>query len=188
MNKIFRGLVVISTVALLSPAASATVLSFDDIGADGFLPGNYGGLSWVSDAWTVFGDVQAPYAAHSGDYRVTTQWDGSDTAASINFLTPSFFAGAYFSGYSEANVSFKLYLQGQLVATSASLAPSETATFLASGYTGLVDTVVVSSPAHSFFAMDDFTYSAPVPEPESYAMLLAGLGLLGFATRRTRLA
>ncbi|MES2127675.1 MAG: PEP-CTERM sorting domain-containing protein [Pseudomonadota bacterium] len=26
----------------------------------------------------------------------------------------------------------------------------------------------------------------PVPEPETYAMLLAGLGLLGVATRRLR--
>ena len=29
---------------------------------------------------------------------------------------------------------------------------------------------------------------SPVPEPESYAMMLAGLGLLGFAARRKRLA
>lgn len=29
---------------------------------------------------------------------------------------------------------------------------------------------------------------APVPEPESYAMLLAGLGLLGFAARRRRVS
>jgi hypothetical protein len=30
-------------------------------------------------------------------------------------------------------------------------------------------------------------YVAPVPEPETYAMLLAGLGLLGFAARRRKL-
>ena len=29
-------------------------------------------------------------------------------------------------------------------------------------------------------------YSAPVPEPETYAMLLAGLGIIGFAGRRMR--
>lgn len=33
-------------------------------------------------------------------------------------------------------------------------------------------------------AMDDFIYAAPVPEPETYAMLLAGLGLLGAMSRR----
>ena len=31
------------------------------------------------------------------------------------------------------------------------------------------------------------TYTVPVPEPEAYAMLLAGLGLLGFAARRRKL-
>lgn len=32
--------------------------------------------------------------------------------------------------------------------------------------------------------LDNLTYTQPVPEPESYAMLLAGLGLLGAVTRR----
>ncbi|ATE60515.1 PEP-CTERM sorting domain-containing protein [Thauera sinica] len=31
---------------------------------------------------------------------------------------------------------------------------------------------------------DDLTFAASVPEPESYAMLLAGLGMLGFVARR----
>ena len=31
-------------------------------------------------------------------------------------------------------------------------------------------------------------YVAAVPEPESYAMLLAGLGLIGFAARRRKIA
>ena len=38
---------------------------------------------------------------------------------------------------------------------------------------------------------DDFVvgvrFAAPIPEPETYAMLLAGLGLLGFAARRRKL-
>lgn len=32
----------------------------------------------------------------------------------------------------------------------------------------------------------DQLYMAPIPEPETYAMLLAGLGLLGFAARRRK--
>jgi hypothetical protein len=34
--------------------------------------------------------------------------------------------------------------------------------------------------------MDDFLYAAPVPEPETYAMLLAGLGLIGAMRRRRK--
>lgn len=33
---------------------------------------------------------------------------------------------------------------------------------------------------------DDFTVTASVPEPETYAMLLAGLGLMGFMARRRK--
>jgi hypothetical protein len=31
-----------------------------------------------------------------------------------------------------------------------------------------------------------YAYAAPIPEPESWAMLLAGMGLIGLRLRRTR--
>lgn len=37
------------------------------------------------------------------------------------------------------------------------------------------------------FYLSGMTVTAAIPEPESYAMLLAGLGLLGFAARRRKL-
>ena len=37
-------------------------------------------------------------------------------------------------------------------------------------------------------AMDDVIYATPVPEPETYAMLLAGLGLLGAVSRRRKVS
>lgn len=35
-------------------------------------------------------------------------------------------------------------------------------------------------------AMDDFIYAEPIPEPQTLALLLAGLGIVGFAARRAR--
>jgi PEP-CTERM motif len=34
--------------------------------------------------------------------------------------------------------------------------------------------------------VDDFSYTAPVPEPETYALMLAGLGMVGWLTRRRK--
>jgi len=57
---------------------------------------------------------------------------------------------------------------------------------------GLQFSLVGSEPAG--FAIDNLRFGTteqvvvtPVPEPETYALLLAGLGLLGFAARRRRL-
>lgn len=41
--------------------------------------------------------------------------------------------------------------------------------------------LVVTAP---YVVMDDLSYTAPVPEPTTYAMVLGGLGLLGLAARR----
>jgi PEP-CTERM motif len=34
--------------------------------------------------------------------------------------------------------------------------------------------------------VDDFAYTAPVPEPETYALMLAGLGMVGWLARRRK--
>jgi hypothetical protein len=44
-----------------------------------------------------------------------------------------------------------------------------------------------SSHFHFDHHDDDGGHTSPVPEPETYAMLLAGLGLVGFAARRRKL-
>lgn len=51
-----------------------------------------------------------------------------------------------------------------------------------------IQSVVIGGSTNGFtFAIDDFRFTTaapPIPEPDTYAMLLAGLGLLGFAARR----
>lgn len=179
-----RAAVIAAAFALAAPLASATVLTFDDLGADGFVPSNYGGLDWSASSWFNFGGEQAPFSAHSGSYRATLGWDGTTATSAVGFNAAKTFAGAWFAGYEGVSVGFDLYYQGALVGTSASLALNGTSSFLSSGYTGLVDRVLVHSNDPANFVMDDFTIGSPVPEPVTTVLVLAGLGLVGAATRR----
>lgn len=171
--------------ALCLPFASAAVLTFDDIvGPDGFasVPGNYGGLDWSASGLSVFTGEQAPFTAHSGHGRVTTDWvDGGPAGSTIRFLAPTVFQGAWFSGYSDSSVRFDLYFDGQLVATSVSLQLSDVPVFLDAGWKRAIDTVVVSSGFQASYVMDDLSFAdaIPLPEPGSLALVLVGWGLAG---------
>ena len=43
-----------------------------------------------------------------------------------------------------------------------------------------------NSPSINAFEVANFTVTAPVPEPETYVLMLAGLGAVGFMSRRRR--
>lgn len=185
MHPTFRNIVFCAAIALCAPFATATVLTFDDIvGPDGYasVPANYGGLDWSNAGLSVFTGAQAPFTAHSGAGRVTTDWiDGGPIASTIRFLAPAVFDGAWFAGFSDSSVRFDLYRDGMLVASSASLQLSDTPAFLDAGWGGAIDAVVIFSAFQASYVMDDlrFDSAAQVPEPGSLVLMLAGFGLAG---------
>jgi hypothetical protein len=186
----------LAAMTLLAGAGRAGIIdvNFDNLSGSGQVPNGYGGINW-GGAWDYYGSPQSPYNPQSGPNRVYTDpgsvsvgQPGEDT---FSFANPVVFKGAYFAGYSFADLKFNLYYHNALVFTSTDLPPSATPTFLASGYSGLVDKVGVFSQSNDYYVMDDVTYQqvqrAGAPEPASLALLGAGaLGLAGAAWRRRR--
>ena len=186
MNRLIPQLALAFACAAAAPFASATVLTFDDVATDGLVAANYGGLDWSAGDWFAFGGEQAPFTPHSGSVRIASGFGDADAATAIGLGAGKTFQGAWFAGYDDVDVTFKLYEHGTLVATSATLDTSATSTWLASGYTGLVDEVIVSSADQGAWVMDDLTFSRAVPEPGSMALMTAGLLALAVTARRRR--
>lgn len=162
-------------------AAQAGVVNFDNLPGDGAMPSMYGGLTW-DPGWYYISSAFAPFEAHSSPTRVYSVADeGGFGVAGGGVFEGAWFAGFYY-------VSFSLYSAGQLVHTSATLElfGDGQAQFLASGFGGPVDRVVVSGVGGGY-VMDDvaFADSAPqtpeLPEPDAPALMAAGLLAAGAA-------
>ena len=181
-------------LACTAPTASATVLTFDDLGpGTAFFLSNYNGFMFgtnnISDTvWFHTDRASLFYTPHSGTVYIATDFQSYnglpfEDAQPISNSTPFMFDGAWFSGGDQ--VFYKLYLGNSLVFTSpVSPVLTSTPTFVSSGYAGLVDSVVVVGP-QGFYALDDFTFNTlAVPEPSTYAMMVAGLVGMGAIMRR----
>ncbi|MGZ3376092.1 MAG: PEPxxWA-CTERM sorting domain-containing protein [Phenylobacterium sp.] len=171
---------------MIASGAHATVVNFDDLSGSSSVADGYGGINW-GGAFTYYDSAQDPYTPHSGRERIYGSCDCT-TDNVFTFAAPVVFDGAWFAGVDGTHNDFQLSLGGVVVATSASLNMSSTPTFLASGYSGLVDKVDIQTSQPGYWIADDITYNggAGVPEPAAWAMMLAGFGGLGAVMRRRR--
>ena len=165
-------------------AAEPIVVTFDDVPSDyhGWsLPDGYGGAT----DWRGYLRSNASVAVSGRNYvhggRIEVSFDKD-----INFV------GAYYNSWGGASggYSFELFSGGNLVFQGPADDGSDCCAlkWVASTYQGAVDKVVFYGSSDGA-VIDNFTYTvAAVPEPESYAMLVAGLGMMGAIARRRKMA
>lgn len=202
----FKKLALTGALALTAASSFATTLTFDSFDASNSLVNlastNYGGFSWnnflVSDNT---GDTGPGYTtgAVSG---INTAFNGNGDPATFSSATAftlneAVFAGAWNDG-----------LNLRIVATTADnqtfskdlVLNTQTATDVVFNWSNLTSVRFASSggtrsplapvgkTGGTQFTMDNLTVNAtaPVPEPETYALLLAGMGLVGAAARRRK--
>lgn len=168
VNHVFKVLSVCVAAGLVSSAA-ADVINFDDLVGQAPVPNGYGTVvDW--SGWTYYDWAQSPYNPHSPPCRVYNTSNGT-----FKFGREVVFEGAWFSGYGTNRgflpISFQLYNNNALVHTSGSidLGDGSGPTWLDSGFTGAVDTVVVQG-SHGFYVMDDVTFS----EAGGYRLSITG--------------
>lgn len=106
-------------------------------------------------------------AGTDNDYSVTQNGTGTQFDVYINPITG-------------ARMQCNLDTLNNCVAINTNGSVTSTPVTNTSGYT-LIPGVLY---AYKASASDLASYTAPVPEPETYAMMLAGLGLVGFMARR----
>jgi hypothetical protein len=193
--------------SVLAAPAHATLVTFDDLpGLSGVVQNGYGGINWNSN-FSYFSTEQRPFTANSGSTRIFANYalhpERTYGTLSFTFNDPVQFQGFYASGYNWNPVSFGLYVGGVRVAFSDNeVMPTFNPQYVFTTYQGFVDEVRIYN-VNGFAAFDDFMYSgaAPllkaqafnstaVPEPASWAMMIAGFGLVGGFMRRrsTRVA
>ena len=202
MNRLLQALAV-AALATTVTAASAVELTFDDLtGAQGFTAPYQGfvfaysqgprGVGcncagswyWSDDNSGVAPYYKSPFTSLSTDYElIRGNYFYGESLPITPVHGPVRFDGAWFTSVYEIEIRFHLYYHDAAVANSQFLIlPAERpAVFLASGYAGPVDKITVEG-YQGYFAMDNFTY-APIPEPASYALLIAGVLGLGLTSR-----
>ena len=181
MKKMFA--VTLLALAAASPAAAATtVFDFDTLNVGEFV-GTYNGAVFNNFiVQTNFGQTSQPNFSYN-----TASSAGFDFAAgftSIDFTSGVFspFTVSVYSGLGGTGTLLGATVVTDPPASPAAFGPVNVA------FAGTGKSVVVTGVSGQF-AWDDITVTtAAVPEPQSWAMLIAGFGLVGAVARRRRTA
>ena len=162
--------------------AAQTVIDFEDFYSGPF-EASYKGMT----GWDTIGQVRSSDSEYGEGNYLFQGFGGSLTFDNAPVVFKSMLYNIWAA---TGNVpTYDLYYKDQLVyaaTVDAETQPQVGLYLVTSGYSGLVDRIHLYGTSDGF-VIDNFTYAtAPVPEPESWLMLLAGLGVLAGYSRRRR--
>jgi hypothetical protein len=168
-----------------------------------------------TDTYTGFsitGATPSPITRNAGPYGYTASTPGNFFGAgttanpwlSTNTATDTVTLNAFTGGVTAAGGNFfgsdisGLFAAGDITVSATDGSGTTTQTIIGAtqaSFLGFVSTGALSSltfvavqPAATFLwpTLDNLVLATTVPEPQTYAMMLAGLGLVGFMARRRR--
>ena len=168
MKRIFRSTALAALLLAALPAAQAAIQSYDFSGT--LDSGFYNGQSFA-------GSFSFDDAALLGS---DSEW------LSVNHLSMSFL-GATFTLANAAAPTEVAYFNGTFLGLSYTVESGDPKFSLIAGYDNVSQSFLAYDTVHGTSGAGSISYTAAVPEPESYAMFLAGLGLMGLTVRRRSL-
>jgi hypothetical protein len=184
------------TLLCANTAASAsTIVTFEDVaitygssplyGTANLLDG-YAGIS----GWNGIGQAWGTPAGSGLNEAIDNQWFYGSEGELVFDHAPVIFEGAYYKSYaadpSAPVTSIELYYQGNLVHSILDPRASSSLVWLASGYNGFVDKVLIRGGVEGF-AIDNLTYTiAAVPEPATTALLFSGMAMVAMSRRHKK--
>ena len=203
-----QSLLIAAAFFTFAPASHAaeTLITFDDIPqanySSGDIPANYKNLSWTNLQYINPFHVSGWANSGAGTGIVSLSYDAISSPGipvEIQSTTPFTLNSAYFAA--NWNDGLSITVKGEL---AGAIVHTQTFTVDTTGSTREffnwqnIDTVLITATGGTHnsslgssgtsFAMDNLIINSPVPEPETYAMLLAGLGLVGFLARRRKIS
>jgi len=188
-----KNTLIIYSIALFAPFAFATssvhaapiTINFDALSLSGVSSYTESGVTFTAPN---FSTLESP----NGTFALL-----EESEPTRNFLRADISGGAVSVSVDLGDFDFDSDLLFLEVFDSSDTSLGRTEFFIEASFTGM-ETLSLSTPGISYAIFgaidvvngssvyaDNFTIT-PIPEPETYAMLLAGLGLLGFTARRRK--